>query len=117
MDGWTTVGLTYTGLFKGNGGGGFPQGIDCGHVNFVGDGGEDLRKTDTTAILVVRIFLHLQRVLVMSGEERESKRQSELQEQMRFTSSLVMWKSPGEASSSVPRLFCNSLGFIHQSLD
>lgn len=52
--------LTYTGLFKRNGGGGFPQGIDCCHVNFVGEAGEDLRKTHAAAVLVVRIFLHLQ---------------------------------------------------------
>lgn len=52
--------LTYTGLFKGNGTGGFPQSIYCCHVDFVGEAGEDLRKTYTTAILVVRVFLHLQ---------------------------------------------------------
>lgn len=66
--------LTYTGLFKRNGGRGFPQGIDCCHVNFVGEAGEDLRKTHAAAVLVVRIFLHLQWTLVMSGEEREWKR-------------------------------------------
>ncbi len=52
--------LTYTGLFKGNPGGSFPQSVDCCHVHFVGEAGEDLRKMDTTAILVVRVFLHLQ---------------------------------------------------------
>lgn len=65
--GWTDASLTYTGLLKGNGGGGFAQGVDCSHNDLVGRGGEDLRKMDTTAVLMVRVFLHLQRVLVMSA--------------------------------------------------
>lgn len=59
-------GLTYTGLLKGDGGGSFAQGVDCGHVDFVGGGGEDLGETDVTAVLVVWILLHVQRVLVVS---------------------------------------------------
>lgn len=72
--------LTYTGLFKGDGGGGFPQGIDRCHVNFVGEAGEDLWEAHATAILVVRVFLHLQRALIMSGGERELERQEETEE-------------------------------------
>lgn len=60
--------LTYTGLFEGNGGKGFPQGIDCCHVNFVGETGEDLSKLYVAAVLVDRVFLHLQRMLFMSEE-------------------------------------------------
>lgn len=52
--------LTYTGLLKRNGGRGFPQCVDRCHVDFVGEAGEDLRETHATAVLVVRIFLHLQ---------------------------------------------------------
>lgn len=44
--------LTYAGLLKGNGGKGFPQGIDCCYVDFVGEAGEDLRKPYVTAVLV-----------------------------------------------------------------
>ena len=60
---------TYAGLLEGDGVGGLPQGVDRRHVDLVGDGGEDLGETDTAAVLVVRIFLHLQRVQVVSVEE------------------------------------------------
>lgn len=63
--------FTYAGLLKGQGGGSFAQGVDCGHVDFVGVGGEDLREADVTAVLVVGILLHLQRVLVVSVDESE----------------------------------------------
>lgn len=63
---WSVEGLTYAGLLKGDGGGGSAQGVDRGHVDFVGGGGEDLGEPDVTAVLVVRILLHLQRALVVS---------------------------------------------------
>lgn len=68
------ISLTYTGLLEGDGGGGFPQGIHCRHVNFVGEAGEDLGEAHTTAILVVGIFLHLQWTLIVSGEENKLDR-------------------------------------------
>lgn len=84
---WDDIYLTYTGLLEGNGGGGFPQGVDCRHINFVREAGEDFRKMYTTAILVVRVFLHLQWTLVMSGEEDKFKRLEEReQERLRLTS-------------------------------
>lgn len=68
---WHNIYLTYIRLLKNNVGRGFPQGVHCCHVNFVGKAGEDLGKTYATTILVVRIFLHLQWTLVVSGEESE----------------------------------------------
>lgn len=54
---------------------GRPQGVDGGHVHFVGEGGEDLGKENAAAVLVVGIFRHLQRLLVVSGSQRESEPQ------------------------------------------
>lgn len=65
--------LTYAGLLKGDGGGSFAQGVDRGHVDFVGGGGEDLREADVTAVLVVRILLHLQRALVVSVDTSKGR--------------------------------------------
>lgn len=59
--------LTYSGLLEGHGGGGSAQGVGCSHVNLVRGRGEDLRETDVAAVLVVRIFLHLQWALVVSA--------------------------------------------------
>lgn len=63
---WRVEGLTYAGLLEGDGGGSSAQGVDRGHVDLVGGGGEDLGETDVTAVLVVGILLHLQRALVVS---------------------------------------------------
>lgn len=54
---------------------GRPQGVDGGHVHLVGEGGEDLGEENTAAVLVVGIFRHLQRLLVVSGNRRESEAQ------------------------------------------
>lgn len=56
------------------------QGVDGGHVDFVGEGGEDLGKEDAAAVLVVGIFRHLQRLLVVSGNQRESEPQRRVTE-------------------------------------
>lgn len=69
--------FTNTGLLEGERGGSFAQGVDCGHVDSVGDGGEDLREADVTAVLVVGILLHLQRALVVSVDEPEGWTSSE----------------------------------------
>lgn len=76
--------LTYSGLFKQNGGVGRPQGVDGGHVNFVGEGGEDLGKENAAAVLVVGIFGHLQRLLVVSGNQKH--RGESQREEVGFTS-------------------------------
>lgn len=57
---------------------GRPQGVDGGHVDFVGEGGEDLGKQNAAAVLVVGILCHLQRLLVVSGNQKhrdESQRE------------------------------------------
>lgn len=65
---------TYSGLLEGDGGRGFPQGVDRRHVDFVREAGEDLGEPHVAAVLVHGVFLHLQRTLVMSAEKGEGGR-------------------------------------------
>lgn len=68
------VWLTYGGLLEEYIVVGCSQSIDGRHVDLVREGREDLGEENTTAVLVVRILGHLQRLLVVSGGKKEGEK-------------------------------------------
>lgn len=50
------------------------QGVDGRYVDLVREGREDLGEENPTAVLVVRILGHFQRLLVVSGGEKKNAR-------------------------------------------
>lgn len=62
---------------------GCSQGINGRHVDLVWKGREDLGKENATAVLVVRVLGHFQRLLVVSVEKTEEIEKKSLEDSKR----------------------------------